>query len=151
MSKYLEITVQFKDEVTFQEALRDVCQARGIQFEQGQALHLYGYQGDRRAKTAEYVIRRQHIESSANDLGFARQPDGTIGVVISEFDSGSHRMGAEIVAQVRQRYARLMVEKQARARGLRVEEVKEAGGAVRLRLYPTAATRQPIRQAYTRR
>jgi len=149
MSKYLKIEIKFKDETTFREALRDVCKARGIQFEQGQHPYLYGYLGDRRPETAEYVIRRQHIGTSANDLGFARQADGSLGVVISDFDS--RNTGAEIVAQVKQRYARLQVEKQARARGFRVEEVKEAGGTVRLRLYPTAATRQPVRQTYTRR
>jgi len=148
MSKYLKIAIQFKDEAAFQEALRDVCKARGIQFEQGDALHLYGYRGDQRDETAEYVIRRQHVESSANDLGFARQADGSLGVVISEFDSGPGRAGAQIMSQVRQRYARLQVEKQARARGMRVEEVQEAGGTIRLRLYQTAATRQPLRQTY---
>jgi len=149
MSKYLKVAIQFKDETTFREALRDVCKARGIQFEQGQNLTLVGYLNDLRPETAEYVILRRYVGTSANDLGFARQADGSLGVVISEFDS--RNTGAEIVAQVRQRYARLQVEKQARARGMRVEEVKEAGGAIRLRLYPTAAARRQIRQAYTRR
>ena len=147
MSKYLKIEIKFKDETTFREALRDVCKARGIQFEQGQNLTLVGYLNDLRPETAEYVILRRYVGTSANDLGFAKQADGSLGVVISEFDS--RNTGAEIVAQVRQRYARIQVEKQARARGMRVEEVQEAGGTVRLRLYPTAATRQPVRQAYT--
>jgi hypothetical protein len=138
MSKYKRIETQFKDEGTLRQALHDV----GIPFEEGEGLTLYGWKGKARPETAEFVIRRRHIESAANDLGFHRLPDGSFEVVISDFDSTSRGMG--ITRQVKQRYARLQVERLARARGYRVEEIEE-NGATRLRLHPTAAARPSAR------
>jgi len=148
MSKYRRIETQFKDEITLRQALTDVCKERDIAFEAGEALILYGYQGDPRPEIAEYVIRRNHISCSANDLGFHRRADGTFEIIISEYDSRT--TAAHIVREVKQRYARLQVEKLARARGYRVEEIPAQGGAVRLRLIATTATRRPVR-AYVRR
>lgn len=147
MSKYHRIETQFSDEDTLRQALANVCQQRQIQFEAGDALTLYGYKGRARAETAEYVIRRQHVGRSANDLGFYRRADGTFELIISEFDQ--RHEGAEIAREVKRRYARLQVEKLARARGLRVEEIED-NGVIRLRLHPTARTRQPVR-TYVRR
>jgi len=142
MSKYRKIQTQFKDKVTFRQALSDVCQKRGITFERGESLTLYGYLGDARPETAEFVIRRRHIEDCANDLGFHRLADGTFEVIISDFDST--RNGAQIVREVKQRYARLQVEKLARMRGYRVEEVPAGNGVIRLRLV-ASSSRQPVR------
>jgi len=127
MSKYLKIQTQFKDEAALIEAL----QACGFEFECGEALALYGYQGDARPEKAEIVIRRHNISSCANDLGFARQPDGSYGVIISEFDSRNR--GAEMVKQAKQKYARIKVERMAKARGLEVREVSD-NGSIRLQL-----------------
>jgi len=148
MSKYMRVEVNFKDEDTLRQALRDVCQGRGIQFEQGQGLGLYGFRGKARPETADYVIRRNFVGRAANDLGFARKADGTFEAVISQFDSRTE--GMKILNEIRQRYTRLQVEKLARARGMRVEEVKDTSGAIRLKLYPVAGSRRPVRQVYTK-
>ena len=37
---------------------------------------LFGYQGDERPERAHIIIRRQHLSSSANDIGFERGADG---------------------------------------------------------------------------
>ena len=55
------------------------------QVEDGQDLPLYGYRGDRRPETAGLVVRREHIGSASNDLGFARSADGYF-PIISDFD-----------------------------------------------------------------
>jgi hypothetical protein len=63
---------------------------------------LYGYLGDQRPQRAEVVVRRRHIGRSSNDIGFARQPDGTFDAVISEFDRRTY--GAAWLARVTQAY-----------------------------------------------
>lgn len=143
MSKYRRIETEFRDESTLRQALADVCQARRIEFETGDGLALYGFEGNRRRETAELVIRRRHLGRLTNDLGFHRRPDGTFEVIISDFDS--RHTAAEVVREVKQRYARLQVEKLARARGYRVEEVPAEGGAIRLRLVQNTPARQPAR------
>lgn len=149
MSKYMRVETVFKDEDTLRQALTDVCQGRGIQFERGQALTLYGFRGKARAETGEYVIRRNFVGRAANDLGFARKADGTFEAVISQFDSRTE--GMKILNEVRQRYTHLQVEKLARARGMRVEEVKDPSGTIRLKLYPATSARRTVRQVYARR
>jgi hypothetical protein len=53
-----------------------------------QAQNLYGYQGDVRNQKANIIICRKHISSSANDIGFELQEDGTYAAHISDFDKG---------------------------------------------------------------
>ena len=50
------------------------------------AQHLYGYENDQRDQTAEVIIRKANVQQSANDIGFAKQPDGTYKAIISEYD-----------------------------------------------------------------
>ncbi|HET8629280.1 MAG TPA: hypothetical protein VFL91_17805 [Thermomicrobiales bacterium] len=71
MSKYLTFTdVVFKDRGLLLAALA----ALGYrEVEEGEALPLYGYRGDRRPETAELVVRRRHVGRLSNDVGFVRQ------------------------------------------------------------------------------
>lgn len=70
--------------------------------EEGEALHLNGYRGDRRQETAEIVIRREHLTSASNDLGFRRTTDAGYVVVISEYDTRALRRG-RFVTDLRRR------------------------------------------------
>jgi hypothetical protein len=131
MSKYLKVSVEFRDEDTFAEALAAVCAEREIELEKhDEAVRLFGYQGDLRDERANWIIRRKHVGMSANDLGFRRE-GGEVVAVISEFDS--RNKGQRILNHVKREYARRKVTKMARRRGLEVEEVQE-NGAIRLRL-----------------
>ena len=53
------------------------------------AQNLYGYKNDRREQTANVIIRRKHINSSSNDIGFALNKEGRYGAIISEYDNQS--------------------------------------------------------------
>jgi hypothetical protein len=53
--------------------------------EKGTNLHLYGYRGDKRKEVCEIVVRRKHIGSSSNDLGF-KKVNGKFQMVVSEYD-----------------------------------------------------------------
>ncbi len=128
MSKYKKIQTQIKDEALLRKALEDV----GLPFEQGEGLALYGFEGDRRRETAEVVIRRRHIGSVANDLGFHRSGDGSYEAIISEYDRCTRDQ--EILDQVRQRYAYHGVCQKAQAKGYTVVEQKGTDGVIRLQL-----------------
>ncbi len=147
MSKYRKIETQFKSEETFRQALADVCREFGVVYESHEvAENLIGYVGKTRKEKAEYIIRRKHLGRQSNDLGFARTEDGTIEAIISNFDNV--RKARKILNRVTQRYARLQVEKMARARGMRVEEIQTSDGSIRLRLVgrKTTSRRTQIRQ-----
>ncbi len=83
MSKYISFSaIRFQSKECLLAALKSLGYA---EVEQGQALPLYGYHGDRRPETAEVVVRRQHIDPSSNDVGFALR-DGAYVPILSEWD-----------------------------------------------------------------
>jgi hypothetical protein len=106
MSKYLAYPqVVFKSRDLLLAALAEL----GLtQIEEGEALALYGYMGDPRPEVAALVIRRQHLSSASNDLGFGRSPDGYFPIV-SDYD---HRtlLGGRFIARLRVAYAEQVVE-----------------------------------------
>ena len=142
MSKYRKIAVEFKDEGALRAALQDVAEQVGIEFEEGQDVHLYGYQGDVRPETAQFVIRRQHVGGAANDVGFARQPDGSYVLIISDYDqsvlrnSHTFNMGNRraILDGVKQRYAYHATMNAAIAQGYSVTETAMDDGTIRMQL-----------------
>ncbi|HLZ08866.1 MAG TPA: DUF1257 domain-containing protein [Chloroflexota bacterium] len=106
MSKYLTFPdVVFKDRRLLLAALTDLGYA---DVETGEALPLYGYQGDRRSESAEIVVRRQHVGVASNDLGFSRTEDGYIPIV-SEYDLRVVQ-GGQFVANLRTAYSERVVE-----------------------------------------
>ena len=55
---------------------------------------LFGYHNDQRAEKAEVVIRRNNTGiGSSNDIGFAKQPDGSYKAIVSEYDGNALRLG----------------------------------------------------------
>jgi hypothetical protein len=106
VSKYLTFPeVIFKDRGLLLAALADLGYA---EVEEGEALPLHGYQGDRRPETAELVVRRQHLGPASNDLGFARTPAGYVPIV-SEYDQRVLHGGRFLVA-LRTAYSERVVE-----------------------------------------
>lgn len=99
--------------------------------EEGEDLPLYGYHGDRRSDTAALVVRRHHIGSASNDLGFARTADGYF-PIISEYDKRTLLAG-QFLPRLRVAYAERVVETvRKRLRGS-VHRVTE-GSLVKLRV-----------------
>ncbi|MBE1530564.1 DUF1257 domain-containing protein [Actinomadura algeriensis] len=99
--------------------------------------HLYGYQGDRRPEKAEVVVRRRHVGSASNDLGFHRTADGTFEAIISGFDRRKYDAGW--LKKVSQRYGRLTALAFAEDNGFDIaaEETDRRTGEVRLTLRRT--------------
>ena len=106
MSKYLVFKEYvLKDRRLLLAALADLGYT---EVEEGDALPLYGYQGDRRPETAEIVVRRRYLGAASNDLGFARTPDGYVPIV-SEYDQRTLH-GGQFLAKLRTAYSEHVVE-----------------------------------------
>ena len=137
MSHFVECQTEFRDPEALVAALVE-CGFQEAQIEvHDEATALYGYQGDVRAQQAHLVIRRQHVGSGANDVGWERQPDGAYRTWISEFDAGvgpfNHRQATARFNQtmqnkIRQEYAYQVIHRQQRARGRSVERQRLPGG-----------------------
>lgn len=125
MSHFTSIRTQIKDRDTLLKALADMGFAQVEVHDSAQ--HLYGYQGDIRADTAEVIIRRQSIGPFSNDIGFKRQADGTFEAIISEYDRD--RYSQEWLNQLTQRYGyhTLMATAPAQGFNIETEEVLEDG------------------------
>ena len=76
------------------------------------AVSLYGYQGDKRAETAQIVVRRKFIGSASNDLGFQKTDNGYV-PVISEYDQ-RYMMQGKFLTTLRTNYNLKSAEKLAR-------------------------------------
>lgn len=110
MSKYMTFTeTTFKDRECLLNALRECGYA---ETEEGESLSLYGYQGDRRAETAQIVVRRKFIGGASNDLGFQKTEAGYV-PVISEYDRRTMMQG-KFLNNLRTNYSLKSAEKLAR-------------------------------------
>jgi hypothetical protein len=110
MSKYMTFTsAAFKDRECLLSALLECGYS---ETEEGEALSLYGYQGDRRPETAQIVVRRKFIGAASNDLGFQRTDAGYV-PVISEYDR-SFMMQGKFLTNLRTSYNLKSAEKLAR-------------------------------------
>ena len=127
MSKYISFNdISFRDRRLLLAALADLGYDA---VEEGERLALHGYRGDRRAETAEIVVRRQHLGHASNDLGFARTPAG-YAPIVSEYDARTLH-GGRFLPALRVAYAeRAVAEVRLRLRGTARRTVE--GGVVRI-------------------
>jgi hypothetical protein len=106
VSKYLVFQdYVLKDRRLLLAALADLGYT---EVEEGEALPLYGYQGDRRPETAELVVRRRHPGSASNDVGFARTRGGYVPIV-SEYDQRTLH-GGRFLVELRTAYSERVIE-----------------------------------------
>jgi len=106
LSKFLTFPdVVFKDRRLLLAALAAMGYS---EVEEGESLPLYGYQGDQRTESAAIVVRRQHLGSASNDLGFARTELGYVPIV-SEYDSRALQ-GGQFLPRLRTLYSERVVE-----------------------------------------
>jgi hypothetical protein len=139
MSHFVECQTEFRDPQALVAALIE-CGFAAEQIEvHPEAVPLFGYQGDARPQQAHIVIRRQHVGSGANDVGWERQPDGSYRAWISEFDAGvgqykhradTARFSEATQNELRQEYAYQVIERQQRARGRSVSRERLPNGEI---------------------
>jgi len=129
MSKYMTFTsAAFKDRECLLQALSE-CGYTTV--EEGEAISLYGYRGDRRPETANIVVRRKFIGSASNDLGFQKTDAGYV-PVISEYDQRFMMQGKFLTA-LKTNYNLKSAEKLARSlRGTLHQE--RVGSTIKIRI-----------------
>lgn len=101
MSHYTKVRTHLSDGRVLVRALESLGFKRVENHAEPQPL--VGYAGDTRLDKAEIIIRRSEVGRLSNDIGFARQPDGTFGAIISDFDR--NKFNAQWLGRVERAYA----------------------------------------------
>jgi len=129
MSHFVECRTEFRDPQALVAALVE-CGFQESQIEVHQdTVALYGYQGDVRPQKAHIVVRRQHVGTAANDVGWERMPDGIFRAWISEYDQ-RHRFNPEMQNRIKQEYAYQVISRQQRSLGRSVERQRLPSGEI---------------------
>lgn len=85
MSAYITLMTPMTDEECLLAALADLGFHRSEVEVHATPVALVGYRGDQRTQTANIVIRRQHVGSASNDLGFLASTTG-YQALVSDYD-----------------------------------------------------------------
>lgn len=101
MSHFTRLKTRITDRAALVKALADVGYKTVEAHDTPQ--HLYGFVGDRRAQTAEVIVRRRHVGWFSNDIGFSRGADGCFEAIISDYDR--HKHSQAWLDRLTQRYA----------------------------------------------
>jgi len=129
MSHYSEVQIEFTDEGSLVAALGRLGFKGKVEVHQTPQV-LYGYQGDVRPQKAHIIIRREHVQAYANDIGFERQANGSYRAWISEYDQKQYNDAW--LGRLKQAYGVEKTRVEARKRGYRVSEQKLDDGRIRL-------------------
>lgn len=135
MSAYIQLATPMTDVECLVDAIADVGFARAVVEVHEEAVSLVGYEGAARVQHAHVIIRRQHIGSASNDIGFVRTPTG-LRLIVSDFDRT--RFDAMWLARLSEQYELHRKEKELQ----RAEEQRLAAEEERRRL--VEATRQAV-------
>lgn len=102
---------------------------------------LFGYHGDNRANLqsnnpnyappCHIIIRRKHVGSAANDIGYRRTEDGKYVAYISDYDSSS-TFPKKDQKNVLQEYTANVASKQLKSQGYTIKKVKDKNGIIKL-------------------
>ena len=153
MSAYITLATPMTDAECVLDALADLGFDRSSVEVHAEARAMVGYEGTSRQQVANIIIRKKHIGTSSNDMGFANTATG-FRLIVSDFDRG--RFGQAWLSKLNARYdhhrgerERLLAEKQrlaaeeerrrlveaqrsavieaAKKQGYRIEERQEQG------------------------
>jgi hypothetical protein len=129
MSEYLTVQLNITDQDCLIKALNEMGYQTIEVHETAQPL--VGFQGDVRTQKAHIIVRREHVGSASNDVGFIKTDSG-YQMIISEYDK---RHAKKFTEQLNQMYSKHRVIQQARAIGYTVtSQTVEEDGRLRLRL-----------------
>lgn len=127
MSEFLTVDTQFSDRNCLVFALEHIYGVNNVE-RHSIPVNLYGYRGDIRQQKAHIIVRKAHVGSSSNDLGFLLQEDGTYRMIVSDFDKNRVSL-----VSLKKHYANKRIRNEARKQGFSVREVKK-GNVIELKL-----------------
>lgn len=122
MSEYIVVNSEYTDPDCIKAALKEM----GYEFEDHkEAQNLYGYRGDLRKQKANIIVRKKHVGSAANDVGFNRKANGKYELIISEYDKRYGSKSAEnFLEKMKQTYSKYKYIKQLKKMGSTISSVK---------------------------
>ena len=88
MSEYLAVDCEYADEKLLREAIETVAEEYHIRpeyHEQGKEARLYGYIGDLRRESAQFVIRRQYLQYHGVTLHALCVDGGHVGGIVKQW------------------------------------------------------------------
>ncbi|UCG02566.1 MAG: DUF1257 domain-containing protein [Candidatus Heimdallarchaeota archaeon] len=119
MSRYCKVETEFKNESALIAALMETQRWTKQQIEvHSTPKHLFGYTGDKRKEIAHIIIRRKHVGSASNDLGFIKNSNGQYEAIVSQYDK--RRYGENWFKQLKGNYAFHALKLEQEQRGRRV-------------------------------
>lgn len=126
MSHYTTIKTKIRDREALLAALADLgFDASKVECHDA-PVPLVGFEGDERKDKAHVIIRRQHVGSASNDIGFRRNESGSYEAIISDFDQ-RQGYGSEWQARLAVRYAYRQATATLARRGYRIQEEQVVG------------------------
>jgi hypothetical protein len=138
MSQYLNIATQIVSGEHLVKALKDVGLNQVEVYKTAQPLK--GWLGDKRANTAEIIIRKKYVGSASNDIGFKLGSQGRFTAIISEFDKKMYN--AAWLNHLTQRYAYHVTRDKLQEKGFDlVEESLQEDQTIHLTLRKMATVR----------
>ena len=133
MSLYCSVKTQFKNQDALVAALAETGNWTVEQIGRYDiAENLFGYKGDRRAEVAHVIIKKQHVGSCSNDIGFIRNSDGTYSAIISKYDQGKYNDAW--LKRLKKNYAFHAIRLQQATKGRSVERERMPDGCQRVRV-----------------
>jgi hypothetical protein len=113
MSKYGQTQTVLREEKYLVEALKEM--GYGVEVHP-EGAPLNSYYAEQEAKTANIILRREHLRGAYGDIGFTRQSDGQFAMVKDELDE-YHGYGAKWLGHVQQLYKEKQTLAMARSKG----------------------------------
>lgn len=139
MSEYHAVKTEYKDKACLIEALGEMGYTTVEDHETPQ--QLFDYHGrattylDKSGDKANIIVRRQHVGSAANDLGFKRSDDGSYSAIVSQYDS--HKHNTPWFNKLRAAYTEKVTIKTAAKQGFKYLGKKVIGNKIRLQWLDT--------------
>jgi hypothetical protein len=129
MSEYCTVELKISDQECLSKALTELGFVHEIH-EIPQ--NLYGYTGDKRSQKANVIIRKKHIGSASNDIGFFKEANGNYTLLISEYDKAVDK---KIQNKLNQIYSKYIIKKQAESMGYTIsEQTYDAQGRLKIKV-----------------
>lgn len=122
MSEFVLADSEYKDADCIKESLKEL----GYEHEDHQEPQtLFGYRGDERTQKANIIIRKKHVGTLSNDIGFLRKEDGTYQLIISEFDIGQAKTKQKLTVEMKQIYSKHVSLKTLKKMGCTLTSTKK--------------------------
>jgi len=114
--------------------LKETLRELGFQYEEHEIpTNLMGWHGDRRKQLANIIVRRKHISSASNDVGFLKKANGKYELIISEYDRRIAK-GMLFTKKFKQIYVTKQAKKYLKKKGYKLKKQKvEKDGTIELR------------------